>query len=268
MSARLATEPTNSSAPARHDRLTHIELDPQGHARPRGAGCVHGCINVCKQSGLMRRARLGRPTQAGRHQSALLRMVLGTILVLAINGFWALAGAPTELGAGEAERPAMAGEWGGVPYGQQTLSQPAVQRVLLPPLAPNLTAFDRTYRVQRILDFQLLDGGPEWTADIRQRLGQTSFHFHRDGRIVIESPGSRDDLYPLSGTYRLQGASPLFAATRSIAGSTSRVETAWAGQIDLSHTPLLLSVEVAGSSIQFYGSKTSRFQAQLELAAR
>ena len=42
----------------------------------------------------------------------------------------------------------------------------------------------------------------------------------------------------------------------------------FAGQIDLSHNPLLLVVEVAGSSIQFYGSKTSRFQAQLELAAR
>jgi hypothetical protein len=162
----------------------------------------------------------------------------------------------------------MAGWWGGGPYGQLTLSQPAVQRVLLPPLAPNIAPFDRTYRVQRILDFQLLDGRPEWTADIRQRLGQTSFHFHRDGRIVIESPGSRDDLYPLSGTYRLQGALALFAATRSIAGSTSRVETAWAGQIDLSHNPLILVVEVAGSSIQFYGSKTSRFQAQLELAAR
>jgi hypothetical protein len=162
----------------------------------------------------------------------------------------------------------MAGWWGGVPYGQQTLSQPAVQRVLLPPLAPNLAPFDRIFRVQRILDFQLLDGRPEWTADIRQGLGQTRFHFHRDGRIVIESPRSRDDLYPLSGTYRLQGAIALFAATRSIAGSTSHVETAWAGQIDLSRNPLLLDVEVAGSSIQFYGSKTQRYQAQLELAAR
>lgn len=235
---------------------------------------MHEFINLCKQSGMMRRARSGRPSQLGRQRSDLLRMALGTVLVLAVSGFFALAGAPTELAALEAERPAMAG-WGAVvPYGQQAISQEAArprtafQRVLLPPLAPNIAPFDRTYRVQRILDFQLLDGRPEWTADIRQGLGQTRFHFHRDGRIVIESPRSRDDLYPLSGTYRLQGAIAMFAATRSIAGSTSHVETAWAGQIDLSRNPLILVVEVAGSSIQFYGSKTQRYQAQLELAAR
>jgi hypothetical protein len=206
-------------------------------------------------------------------------MVLGTGLVLVVSGSFDLAGALRERVASAEEIPEVTGWWVGVPYGQQVIAQEAprpqtvfpqteIRRVLLPPLAPNIAPFDHTYRVQRILDFQLLDGRPEWTADIRQGLGQTRFHFHRDGRIVIESPRSRDDLYPLSGTYRLQGAFAMFAATRSIEGNISHVETAWAGQIDLSRNPLILVVEVAGSSIQSYGSKTQRYQAQLELAAR
>jgi hypothetical protein len=125
--------------------------------------------------------------------------------------------------------------------------------------------------VQRITAFQMLQGLPQWSASVQQRLSRTSFVLQPNGVIIIRAPG-RSDLYPLSGNFQQEGPQIRFYAVRqSRIGGTGVAHVVWNGVINLQDR--LAQIEVSSgtgnaaviNNQKFQGSNSERYAATLQL---
>lgn len=94
------------------------------------------------------------------------------------------------------------------------------------------------FYTNKILEFQQINGKEEWIESEEERFQGAVWRFDSDGTFTFAPADSRDDLYPLHGTFEIRGDVLKYAASgsaRTTVGSTSaEIE----GEIDLtSDTP-------------------------------
>lgn len=70
-------------------------------------------------------------------------------------------------------------------------------------------------RVTEVTSFEQLAGQPQWASGARNRLAGAILRFEPDGTFTYDLPDSRDDLFPIRGSYHHDGDVIVFQGTSS-----------------------------------------------------
>ncbi|MGB5634306.1 MAG: hypothetical protein WBM44_31235 [Waterburya sp.] len=140
--------------------------------------------------------------------------------------------------------------------------QHTMQKIKETVLNPSATVFG----TKQILSLEMHQGNPEWKYDKIEHLSGAYWRFYPNGTFAYAPANAREDLYPLKGTYQLQGNSLVFSGEsdfRSRLGSSARAIVN--GQIDWSRgQPVLKMNAVSGSSSARFNT-TSAYSTQILL---
>jgi hypothetical protein len=93
-------------------------------------------------------------------------------------------------------------------------------------------------RVTEVTSFEQLAGQPQLASGARNRLAGAILRFEGDGTFIYELPDSRDDLFPIRGSYRRDGEVLVFeGASSSQFDPTNRGDAAVNGTLLLTNDP-------------------------------
>ncbi|MCO6010941.1 hypothetical protein NE236_38885 [Actinoallomurus purpureus] len=94
-----------------------------------------------------------------------------------------------------------------------------------------------TYRVSRVAGFTQYQGNPAWIPSERSRVANAVWEFDRDGTFAFTTSNVRTDLFPLHGTYRVEGTTLSFSAHGAAANAGGSAHAELIGTMDLSADP-------------------------------
>lgn len=104
-------------------------------------------------------------------------------------------------------------------------------------------------RTQDIIQFEQLQGQPEWIEAEKARVQGAVWTFNSDGSFVYAPANSRTDLFPLNGRYTTSGNTLSFTASRTVTFANSGKATAEIkGRVDLSSSELEMDSSSAAMS--------------------
>ncbi len=137
--------------------------------------------------------------------------------------------------------------------------QHTMQKIKETVLNPSATVFG----TKQILSLEMHQGNPEWKYDKIEQLSRAYWRFYPNGTFAYAPANASKDLYPLKGTYQIQGNILVFSGEsdfRSRLGSAARAIVN--GQIDWSRgQPVLTMNAVSGaSSARFHTTSAYRTQ--------
>jgi hypothetical protein len=113
----------------------------------------------------------------------------------------------------------------------------------------------------------------QWLSSNTERLSGAQWQFNDDGTFVFYLPNSRDDLYPITGYYSIQGKTLSFQGSRISNTQVSRARSFVGGSVNFNQNPPVMNIQWGTSNILAsvingtgYGSnKTSAYGATVTL---
>ncbi|WP_460350391.1 hypothetical protein [Actinoallomurus acanthiterrae] len=97
--------------------------------------------------------------------------------------------------------------------------------------------FPATYRVSQVTSFAHYQGNPAWAPAERSRVANAVWHFDGDGTFAFTTSNVRTDLFPLHGTYQVNGTTLTFSAHGAAANAGGSAHAELVGTMDLSADP-------------------------------
>lgn len=137
--------------------------------------------------------------------------------------------------------------------------------------------FPLVFSTDEILEFEQTNGLPQWIPELKERIQGASWKFNADGTFVYSPINSRDDLYPLPGTFTVNGKSLEFSAYKtSTFGNTGSATAQIMGSVNLnSSTPRIMmdTISTMGNSakvndIKFASDSASAYRVKATLIQR
>lgn len=90
------------------------------------------------------------------------------------------------------------------------------------------------FRVKEILEFQQIQGNPQWIDSAKARFLSAVWRFESDGTFTFAPGNSRSDLYPLKGKFEADGNKLIYSASAdSKIANTGSASAKISGEISL-----------------------------------
>ena len=102
--------------------------------------------------------------------------------------------------------------------------------------------------VQQVINLEVIQGQPQWAATARQRVAGAVWQFNDNGTFVYAPANARTDLYPLQGTYQIEGDIIQFRGLNNSRTTVSISSAEIVGQVDTSQNQPVLSMAWAASN--------------------
>ncbi|MEU7903575.1 hypothetical protein [Actinoplanes sp. NPDC049118] len=99
--------------------------------------------------------------------------------------------------------------------------------------APAAARAALTLRTSQVIELNQIAGNPSWKSRAAQRVRNAQWQFG-GGQFVFHTTDVRDDLYPMSGSYTIDGDVVRFSASRSATYSTGSAYAEISGRLDTS----------------------------------
>jgi hypothetical protein len=129
------------------------------------------------------------------------------------------------------------------------------------------------FRTQQVISLDVIQGRPQSRQNAIQRLAGAAWQFNPDGTFVFAPANSRTDIYPLRGTFQIQGNLTNFQGSRRANNGVSTNLGQVNGSIDVSSGQPVMTIDWSTSSLMgavvnqtgFGSSQTSSYRSQLIL---
>jgi hypothetical protein len=109
----------------------------------------------------------------------------------------------------------------------------ATASLLLTGAAPGYAQDSLTLRTGQLLQFDQVSGNPSWKSRAEQRVRNAQWRF-AGGEFVFHTTDVRTDLYPLAGSYTVDGTVVRFSASRTATFPTGSAYAEISGALDTS----------------------------------
>lgn len=110
-----------------------------------------------------------------------------------------------------------------------------------------IVAYSQDYaevRTAKILDFKQIQGDPSWRDSQLRRISGAVWTFYGNGTMTFNMPDTRDDLYPIRGTFRSDGTNLDFSGRSVFRNTAGTSEVNITGKLFPSQGGKLISMKI------------------------
>lgn len=141
----------------------------------------------------------------------------------------------------------------------------------------NEISFPLIFSIDEITEFEQVKGQSQWISSVKSRIEGATWRFNANGTFAYSPPDSRDDLFPLSGNYTLNGKSLNFDAYKTVTyGSTGSATAQVMGSVNLGSAQPILQMDIISTmgnsakvnNIKFASDSASAYRVKAILIKR